>query len=234
MVSLFPLPLGPCCACPDNLSGSTTSDACNLVEVGRGPATRRYGCGSATPGWAGPGPCCSLARSASRRGVRSQFCHAVDILPTVLGAVELGRAGRGRRYHPAAHRRRQSLSDLRQLTRSLDNAQYFEVLGPRRSTMVGRRQPIMLLVASSMRSASWKALARLPRPIRRSTTWPGFRPRRSADHPELVRQLVDHRGPQAKRSTRCYIDVPAGRRRSRQRRTRRDRDQCSRPRSPDR
>ena len=57
------------------------------LGLGLGPAIPRSGCGSATPGWGGTRTPLVVhwpAGIAAEGEVRSQFCHAVDLAPTVL------------------------------------------------------------------------------------------------------------------------------------------------------
>ena len=77
---------------------------------GPGRATRRTSSGSATPGWAGPArrsSCTGPDGSPSPGAVRAQFAHAIDLMPTIMGAAGPRDPRRGRRRGPAAGRRRQ-------------------------------------------------------------------------------------------------------------------------------
>ncbi len=129
--------------------GATSSAGCAPTRTtrgaGRGPATRRCGCGSATRGSAAPArrsSCTGPRASTAAATVRDQFVHAVDLMPTVLDA--------------ARHRRRPTRSTASSSSRSTARRS-----APRSPTATRRRraptQYFEMLGSRSIVADGWKA-----------------------------------------------------------------------------
>ena len=106
--------------------------------AGRWPATRRSSAGSARCTRAASptrASCASPARARadSAGGIRHQFAHAIDVLPTVLELA--GIAGAGRRRHPLRSRRSTGRAFSTRwpipTAPGRHETQYFEMLGSR-------------------------------------------------------------------------------------------------------
>ena len=150
--------------------GSTSSAASAPTTTtrgaGRGPATRRCGCGSATRGSAARARRSIVhwpARHRRRRGeVREQFVHAIDLMPTVLDACGVDAARRRRRRRAAAGRRREHPRHVRRRRRARARARRSTSRcsgRARSSTTAGRRRPTTCRRAWSTRSACSRAAA---------------------------------------------------------------------------
>ena len=115
--------------------------------AGRWPATRRSGAGSArcTRAASPIRASCSWPRgiAATRRAIRHQFAHAIDVLPTMLELVGVERARRDRR---ASRRRRsrarasRTCSTTRRRARAAHDAVLRDARQPRRSTTTAGRR----------------------------------------------------------------------------------------------
>ena len=188
---------------PASTSSVASARTTTTRGAGRGPATRRCGCGSATRGSAA-----SARRSivrwprgiAARGEIRSQFCHAIDVLPPCSTRSGSSAPDVGRRRRPsnrshgasaAAHVRRR-----RRRRRRVDT-QYFEMLGsraivPRRLEGDDRpRRPAAAAIEVELVPGSHDfddgPLGAVPT----STTTSPRRTTSSAEHPEKAAELVE-------------------------------------------
>ena len=192
---------------------STTSAARRPTTTtrgaGRGPATRRSGAGSARPTAAAstdPFVLAWPAGIAARGEIRTQYAHAIDMVPTVLDAlgVEPPETIRGVTQTPlegvsfahtfddagrAVRATSRSTSRCSATARSTTTAGARCARGRRRTSprrrKLGRKlgDPITPEVLERAR----------PRAAGSSTTWPTTRPRPSnvaAEHPDVLRELV--------------------------------------------